>query len=155
MELLRWPGVIGDNASLEDANLTEAVTDLFEEALSELLAHRQREGAQLAEIINERLDEIDRLVGLVKRRTATASHELQTKLSSRVRDLAGQLDAGRLEQEIVLLAQRADVSEELDRLGGKDARRRLFRRGHRRGRRGDVGPAPRGTAGTRAPTRRA
>jgi uncharacterized protein (TIGR00255 family) len=117
MDLLRWPGIIGDNASLDDEALGEAVLDLFEEALSELLAHRQREGRQLADTIGERLDEIDRIVTEVKRITATASQEIRARLQTRLGDLAVQVDPDRLEQEIALLAQRADVAEELDRLG--------------------------------------
>ncbi|MEZ5553717.1 MAG: YicC/YloC family endoribonuclease [Pseudomonadales bacterium] len=117
IDLLRWPGVIGDNASLEDDGLAEAVTDLFEEALSQLLEHRQREGTQLAQTINERLSDIDRLVATIKARTTSLSHEIQKKLADRLTELTGRVDAERLEQEIALLAQRADVAEELDRLG--------------------------------------
>ncbi|MGD8416601.1 MAG: YicC/YloC family endoribonuclease, partial [Pseudomonadales bacterium] len=73
MELLRWPGVIGDDAEFDDEVLAGTATDLFEEALSELMAYRQREGAQLAETISGRLDEIDRVVDEVKRRTASIS----------------------------------------------------------------------------------
>ena len=117
MDLLRWPGVIGDNASLEDEGLAEAVADLFEAGLSELLAHRQREGAQMAITINERLDDIDRLVAVIKSRTTSISHEIQQRLTHRLSELISQVDGGRLEQEVAMLAQRADVAEELDRLG--------------------------------------
>ena len=117
MDLLRWPGVIGDNASLEDEGLTAGLTDLFEEALSDLIDHRHREGERLNLAIAERLDEIDALVAQVKSRTLSIGHEIQAKLRQRVEDLGIQLDSGRLEQEIALLAQRADVAEELDRLG--------------------------------------
>ncbi|MGD8829438.1 MAG: YicC/YloC family endoribonuclease [Pseudomonadales bacterium] len=117
MELLRWPGVIGDDAEFDDEVLAGTATDLFEEALSELMAYRQREGAQLAETISGRLDEIDRVVDEVKRRTASISHQLQARLQARLEDLQVQVDPDRLEQEVALLAQRADVAEELDRLG--------------------------------------
>jgi uncharacterized protein (TIGR00255 family) len=116
MDLLRWPGVIGDAADLDEDALTATVTDLFEEALSELMAHRQREGTQLSETLSARLDEIDVVVADVKARTASIAHQMQSKLNARLEDLRVQVDPVRLEQEVALLAQRADVAEELDRL---------------------------------------
>ena len=116
MDLLRWPGIIGDNASLNDEALGAQISDLFEEALAELIAHRRREGARLDAAIVQRLDDIDAIVGEVKTLAANISFEVQTKLTNRLRELPAQVDAGRLEQEIALLAQRADIAEELDRL---------------------------------------
>ncbi len=116
MDLLRWPGVIGDDAHFDDQALATAVTDLFEEALTELMAYRRREGAQLAEAISSRLDEVDRVVAEVKGRTASIAHQIQERLNARLADLKIQVDPERLEQEVALLAQRADVAEELDRL---------------------------------------
>ena len=116
MDLLRWPGVIGDDAGLDDSAQAIKVTDLFEEALSELMAHRQREGEQLGATISARLDEIDQVVSAVKAATASIGHRIQAKLQARLADLQVTLDPGRLEQEVALLAQRADIAEELDRL---------------------------------------
>jgi uncharacterized protein (TIGR00255 family) len=116
MELLRWPGIIGDNTSTDDARTMEAVEDLFEEALSQLLEHRQREGAQLSLSVAARLDEIDNAVRQVKSLTTSIAHQIQGKLAARLQDLQVQVDNTRLEQEVALLAQRADVAEELDRL---------------------------------------
>ncbi|HEY5644593.1 MAG TPA: YicC/YloC family endoribonuclease [Pseudomonadales bacterium] len=117
MDLLRWPGVIGEDAGFDDEALSVDAMDLFEEALAELMAYRQREGQQLAEAIGSRLDEIDKVVADVKGRTASIGHQIQARLQSRLNDLKVQVDPDRLEQEVALLAQRADVAEELDRLG--------------------------------------
>jgi len=117
MDLLRWPGVIGDDSGVDDETLAATVTDLFEEALTELMSYRQREGSQLSQAISSRLDEIDLVVAEVKARTASIGHRMQAKLRARLEDLQAQVDPARLEQEIALLAQRADVAEELDRLG--------------------------------------
>jgi uncharacterized protein (TIGR00255 family) len=116
MDLLRWPGMIGDSASASEETLGPQICDLFEEALTELIAHRQREGEQLASLINVRLDDIEGVVTEVKALTASISHEIQQKLSQRLRELPTLVDEARLEQEVALLAQRADVAEELDRL---------------------------------------
>jgi uncharacterized protein (TIGR00255 family) len=117
MDLLRWPGVIGDDANFDDDALAATVTDLFEEALSDLMAYRQREGDQLASTLSVRLDEIDKIIADVKSRTVSIGHQIQSKLQARLDDLKVQVDPVRLEQEVALLAQRADIAEELDRLG--------------------------------------
>jgi uncharacterized protein (TIGR00255 family) len=116
IDLLRWPGILGQEPALDEAALAEPVADVFEATLTELLAHRAREGGQLRDAIGLRLDDIDRLVAEIKRLTATIAHELQGRLMQRVRELGASLDPARLEQEVALLAQRADVAEELDRL---------------------------------------
>lgn len=116
MELLRWPGLLGQEPALDEAALEEPVVDLFEAALTELLAHRQREGAQLQQALSQRLDDMDRLLDQIKRHTAAVASEVQARLLQRINDLRTSLDPARLEQEVALLAQRADVAEELDRL---------------------------------------
>ncbi|MFU8816615.1 MAG: YicC/YloC family endoribonuclease [Pseudomonadales bacterium] len=116
MDLLRWPGMLGGAIELAADGVAEAAADLFEEALTELIAHRQREGAQLLSTITTRLDDIDRLVNEIKRQTASIPHQLQQRLQQRLKELRSSLDEDRLEQEVALLAQRADVAEELDRL---------------------------------------
>lgn len=116
MDLLRWPGILGTEATLEADDLAEPVGDLFEDGLTQLIEHRHREGTQLKETINHRLDEIDDLVNAIKRHTTSIAHELQSRLSQRVAELGATLEPARLEQEVALLAQRADIAEELDRL---------------------------------------
>lgn len=116
LDLLRWPGIIDNTTSLEDEGLIEGITALFERTLTELTAHRQREGAQLASLISDRLLEIDRSVNAIRALTRTISRQLQDKLRSRVEELQAKVETSRFEQEIALLAQRADVAEELDRL---------------------------------------
>jgi len=116
MDLLRWPGIIGNNTSPQDESLVRRVEELFAETLSELTAHRQREGTQLVNLISNRLEEIDKTVKLIKTQTHSISHQLQAKLRTRVEELQAKVEESRFEQEIALLAQRADVAEELDRL---------------------------------------
>jgi len=116
IDVLRWPGVLAGAADFAGEAVAEAAADLFEEALAELIGHRAREGTQLAEGIGARLDDIDRLVSEVKRHTSSAPAQLQQRLRQRLDDLRATADPDRLEQEVALLAQRADVAEELDRL---------------------------------------
>lgn len=116
MDLLRWPGVLGGEEALDPARVEEPVTDLFEAALAELIAHRRREGEALQTALNERLDAIDALVDEVKRQTADVAPQIQARLRQRLAELGATAAPERLEQEVALLAQRADVAEELDRL---------------------------------------
>ena len=116
IELLRWPGLLGQETPLEEGALSEPVIDLFEATLAELMNHRQREGGQLRDTIEQRLVEMDRLLNDIRRHTATIASEVQGRPLQRIEELRASLDAARIEQEVALLAQRADVAEELDRL---------------------------------------
>ncbi|MGI9325278.1 MAG: YicC/YloC family endoribonuclease [Pseudomonadales bacterium] len=116
IELLRWPGIIGDQSEVEQEFLGTSVTDLFEETLTQLIDSRAREGAALNKAISDRLDDIEKIVLEVKTLTETLAPQIKQKLQQRLDELTANVDFQRLEQEIALLAQRADVAEELDRL---------------------------------------
>lgn len=115
MELMRWPGVLDDTPT-DDKQLVETAQELFELALTDLLEARASEGARLRETIETRLDEINRLIVEIKPLTANLAAQQKAKLQHRIAELEVNLDPGRLEQEVALLAQRVDVAEELDRL---------------------------------------
>ena len=116
MDLLRWPGILGDAGSVEQKEVTVAVIDLFERALDSLIEERGREGRELAEAIGTRLDAIDEVANKLKLTTAGLAREVHNRLQARLEELAVSVDPSRLEQEVALLAQKADVAEELDRL---------------------------------------
>lgn len=116
MDILRWPGMLAVEPELDADALEEPVTDLFESALTDLIAHRGREGAALHDAISSRLDAIDELVEAIKRHTTAISHQVQQRLRQRLAELEATVDPERLEQEVALLASRGDIAEELDRL---------------------------------------
>ncbi|MFJ4114447.1 MULTISPECIES: YicC/YloC family endoribonuclease [Pseudomonas] len=137
LEVLSWPGVLVADASDPQALNAEAVA-LFDEALAELKAGRLREGQELARLINERLDsmasEVTTLRALVPQMLAAQ----RQKIIDRFGDLKAELDPQRLEQEMVLLAQKSDVAEELDRLSTHvNEVRRVLKSGGAAGRRLD------------------
>lgn len=115
MELMRWPGVLDDTPT-DDNLLQDTAAELFEVALSDLIEARAREGQQLRHTIESRLSDINRLIAELKPLTANLGAHQKTKLQQRIQELGVDLDPGRLEQEVALLAQRVDVAEELDRL---------------------------------------
>ncbi len=88
-------------------------------ALASLTADRVREGRAIAVILAARLGEIERLVAAAEASPARTPEAIRAKLSEQIATLveaSPALDPDRLHQEAVLLATRADVREELDRL---------------------------------------
>lgn len=115
LELLKWPGVI-QKQEIDRAAIQKSVLTLFQEALKLLVEHRSREGAELEQLILQRLDAVSAQVVAVRARLPEILHNQREKLQAKVASLQVELEPERLEQEIVLLAQKADVDEELDRL---------------------------------------
>ena len=116
MDVLRWPGVVQTQTPDLDT-LGQAVLELLDEALSELVATREREGKQIYELITKRCREVESIVASVRQRLPEILSACRERLRTRLADLQDQLNEERLEQEMVLLAQKMDVDEELDRLG--------------------------------------
>lgn len=115
LELLKWPGVIQKQEVDREAQQA-AVIDLFQSALISLVEHRTREGAELEQLIVQRLDAVSAQVVAVRARLPEILQAQREKLQQKIAALGVELDSERLEQEVVLLAQKADVAEELDRL---------------------------------------
>ena len=115
VDILRWPGVM--QTSVPDVEqLTASALALFDEALAELAATRAREGAKLKELIEQRCQAVSAEAGLARQRLPEVRARFREKLSARLAEIKGELDPQRVEQEMVLLSQRLDVEEELDRL---------------------------------------
>jgi len=114
-DVLQWPGVVR-RPEPDRAALREPVLDLLDTTLDEMSATRNREGEALAGILLDRCDRIAEIVGNEREHAGTINDHLRERLRSRVAELDVEVDAGRLEQELVYHAQRMDVSEELDRL---------------------------------------
>ncbi|WP_254443781.1 YicC/YloC family endoribonuclease [Marinobacterium sp. xm-d-579] len=115
LALLQFPGVM-NSTSADPSEVGKAALSLFDDALAQLIEGRQREGVELAGLIEERLQSIASIVGEIRSKMPQIIENQKANLVERVSQLGVDLDAERLEQEVVLLAQRADVAEELDRL---------------------------------------
>jgi uncharacterized protein (TIGR00255 family) len=115
-EVLRWPGVIETDA--QDLTPAQAAaTELLDLTLDSLTAARAREGARLAELIAQRCQALRGWVAKARTRLPLVVEATRGRLQARLAEVAEQLEPSRLEQEMVLLAQRLDVDEEMDRLG--------------------------------------
>ena len=115
-ELLRWPGVIG-TAELDKKTLEHDALELFAVALKDLIATREREGAELSEFIGQRIDAIRAIVADVRLMMPDILAKQRENLLAKIAEIDIEIDPTRLEQEVALLAQKADIDEELDRLG--------------------------------------
>jgi uncharacterized protein (TIGR00255 family) len=137
LEVLAWPGVlVADSADPQALNA--AALQLFDQALSELKAGRAREGAELAKLLNDRLDSILEEVAALRELVPQMLAGQRAKIETRFAEMQAELDPQRLEQELVLLAQKSDVAEELDRLSTHvNEVRRVLKAGGAAGRRLD------------------
>lgn len=116
LELLRWPGVTVEQSADSDA-LGKGAQSGFAAALAALIANRQREGVALAAVLDDRLDQISKLVTALQADAADLPQLQRARLLLRIAELQLEADPVRVAQEVTLLAQRSDVHEELDRLG--------------------------------------
>ncbi|MDD5389149.1 MAG: YicC family protein [Gallionellaceae bacterium] len=118
-EILRWPGMLGDNTLDGDA-LQAGALAMLERALEQFNASRAREGDKLKSVIQERLQGMREHIARIRPRTPEIVAAYRDKLKKRLEELLPNLstspDQDRLHQEVALFAQKIDIDEELDRL---------------------------------------
>ncbi len=137
LEVLGWPGVLVADAADPQA-LNKTALALFTQALDELKQGRLREGAELTKLLNERLDSIAAEVVALRELVPQMLAAQRQKILDRCAEMQAELDPQRLEQELVILAQKSDVAEELDRLSTHVSEvRRVLKTGGQAGRRLD------------------
>lgn len=115
LQILQWPGVLASE-EVDGKALQKAALEAFDASLNTLKDTRAREGADLADMISSRLEKMTTIVAQVSEQMPQALVAQRQQLQSKLDELSGNLDNDRLEQEMVMLAQKADVAEELDRL---------------------------------------
>ncbi|RUR30150.1 YicC family protein [Vreelandella andesensis] len=115
LALLNQPGVM-ETQHLDQEAIKVAAKTLFDQALDELIDARAREGEKLAEMITTRLTAVSEQVATVRSLLPQILERQRAQLLERLEVAKTELDPQRLEAELVLVAQKADVDEELDRL---------------------------------------
>ncbi|MBF0785620.1 YicC family protein [Muribacter muris] len=115
VDILRVPGVV-DTQHQDFDVISQDLLQGFEQILAEFIAMRGREGANLHTLIQQRLDSIALETAKVQAQMPCILQWQKDRLQQRFDELNLALDPQRLEQEMVLLAQKIDVAEELDRL---------------------------------------
>ncbi|MFZ6041372.1 YicC/YloC family endoribonuclease [Vibrio natriegens] len=114
-QVMQWPGVM-ETPEQDMDEVNKVLLSAFDEALGEFIDARGREGDNMKALIEQRLDAITAEVVKVRARMPEILEWQRERLFSKFEDAKVELDASRVEQELILLAQKSDVAEELDRL---------------------------------------
>jgi uncharacterized protein (TIGR00255 family) len=115
VDLLRWPGVTAET-KLDMAPLAGHAASLLADALDQLIQGRLSEGGRLKDLLLERCDGIAAKVAEVRSDLPQVLENIRSRITEKLEKLIQEVDRERLEQELVFLAQKMDVAEELDRL---------------------------------------
>ncbi|CAL4318037.1 YicC/YloC family endoribonuclease [Buchnera aphidicola] len=115
LDILKWPGVI----EIKRDNLDEIKTEIFSSlkfTIKKLIEVRVHEGILLKKIIKERLDLIKYEIKKIKIQLPKVLKLYKEKLFLKLKESQIFIDKTRFEQEVLLLIQKIDISEELDRI---------------------------------------
>lgn len=114
-DVLRWPGVVMET-DVDISLFATTIDELFEKACQDLLATRTREGQAIKEFLIERTEIIEQEIKKLQSRIPEINTELRTKMQKRLAEVKENVDPSRFEQEIVMLLQKADIAEEINRI---------------------------------------
>jgi len=114
-DILNWPNVLLAAEPDIDSLSKDALT-LFSETLDQLVTERVREGSALKTFISEKTDGIGDFLGTIEGHLPQIIAQYREKIETKIAELKINIDPERLEQELLLIAQKSDVKEELDRL---------------------------------------
>jgi len=115
LEILLFPGICTAQEAPEEQLQKEALS-LFSKALENLQKNRCREGEKLATLLLDRMTLVEVEVNTTRAILPELMQRQRDRIIHRIANLEVEADQGRLEQELVYMAQKADVDEELDRL---------------------------------------
>ncbi len=115
MDILRWPGVINQEI-IDSESASDLLLKQLDITLESVVETRLSEGEKLQAIILKRCDNIATLLKAFKEKLPKIQKMLRDKLTQKMQEMDIKLDKDRLEQEILLLVQKSDVAEEIDRL---------------------------------------
>jgi uncharacterized protein (TIGR00255 family) len=117
-EILQWPGITDNSDSDEQdfENQNKWLLSALNKAIDDFIVSRQTEGGKIAKMLLSRCDDISAILEKITPRCQQILAKKQQKLIERIAELGAELNQERLEQEVALLAQKLDISEELDRL---------------------------------------
>lgn len=114
-DILRWPGVM--SAKEQDLDIiNQQLLVGLEQAILAFIAARESEGRALKVLIEQRLQGVSAEVKKVRTKSPEILQWQRERLQNKLAEAEVQVDYNRLEQELVIMAHRVDVAEELDRL---------------------------------------
>lgn len=113
--VLRMPGVLESRPIDVDANLA-TIRDAVDAAVEQLRISRATEGSKVCAALEDRCGDVEAIVAAVRKRLPVVLVEIRKRIEQRIESLNAQVDPERLEQELAIIAQKLDVTEELERL---------------------------------------
>jgi len=114
-QVMQWPGVM-ETPEQDMDSINKDLLTAFDETIKEFIKARGREGSNMRELIEQRLEAITSEATKVRTRMPEILEWQRERLVSKFEEAKVELEANRVEQELILLAQKVDVAEELDRL---------------------------------------
>ena len=115
VDILRWPGVM-EAAEKDMGELSTDLLSFFNETLNEFLESRASEGEKLQAMLEQRLTGITEQADFVEGKMPEIIEWQRERIQKKFTDAKIELDETRVEQELILMAQKLDVAEEIDRL---------------------------------------
>ena len=115
LDIMATPG-IQQESQIDTEAIEQGIGGLISDALEALLEFRGREGKQLGLLLKERCQLMQLQVEAARKLMPEVLQRLNDKLKARIVEMVAEPDFDRLEQELVMLMQKLDVNEELDRL---------------------------------------
>lgn len=115
LDILRWPGVI-ERESLDIESLGNSLLMTLDKGLELLLESRHREGKKLQSILLDRCTAMKTQIKIITEKLPEIAAKIRERYLKKAKELQLELDQERLEQEMLILAQKMDIAEELDRL---------------------------------------
>lgn len=117
-DLISVPGILEWDPEDAWADLADAVKEATVEALHKLQSMRETEGARLVQDIDERVENIQSIISMIKERSPQVVEEYRQRLVDKLAKLNvdHEVNAERVYQEIALMAERCDINEELSRI---------------------------------------
>lgn len=115
MQLLNWPGILRTEETHVD-DLAQAMLDLLAQTIEELTQARQKEGERLKQYLMDRLELLLQQMQIVEAKLPEIYASQRDRLHAKLSEIKATINPDRLEQEMLIFAQKTDVSEELERL---------------------------------------
>lgn len=115
IDILRWPGVIAAQETDTDV-IKKQMLECFELTLKDFISSRASEGGNMKALIEQRLDAIATQATKVEAHMPSVLEWQKERILNKFSEAKIELDATRVEQEMIMMAQKTDVAEELDRL---------------------------------------
>jgi uncharacterized protein (TIGR00255 family) len=115
MEIMQWPGILEEQPKNLDQLQSNAIA-LFDQTLENLAFTRHREGEKIEVMLRQRCHSMQEHIEAARLRLPKILEGIRERINAKLQEVLINFDPLRVEQEMVLLAQRLDIDEELDRL---------------------------------------